>query len=941
MVMKHTRKISLLLAFALLLSLITAGGTVSAQGFVTANPENNHVNASSLNVALGSSITLTATGDRQDVVSGVNNDSKYVPLSWNSDDQQTGSFVQNGENNSYTSTYTPASAGQHKVTVTFQSQTWWLGEWDPDGEFDTTLDITITVTAGQPSSPTLADSNNNDFDIDLLSVTTGSSVTLTATGDRQSANGAVVGDEKYLPDRWYTGEGDLDYLRGWFTQDEESGFYTSTFKPEAAGVYTINFIFVKHVWDGANWIKYAEQGDLKTAQVPVIVTGPSLPTTADPKNNKIYSSHFNIIAGYSIQLSATGDRQSAAGSVIGDERYVPTSWKTSETNETNDLTPNGIYYSTYYTPLTAGTFTVTVTYTKQTWTADGWADSGEDTKMITITVRAPAAQANANNNKVIASPGSVKLGGSVTLTATGDRQALEDPVGDDERYIPISWESTEPGKYGVFMLDADSHSYKSVYTPSKDGTYTVTATFQKQKYDAEGWEDINQDTKTTVVTVTRSSGSSGGGGTTAPPTTTPDTGNNGVIVLVNGKSENAGIATTSKRNGQNVLTIHVDQQTIENKLATEGQGAIVTIPVRSSSDVVIGELNGQMIQNMEKKQAVLEIRTDTATYTIPTQQINIGAISDQIGNSIDFQDIMVQIEIAATTADMVQVVENAASQGTFSLVVPALDFTVRATYGNTVIDISKFNVYVERTILIPDGIDPSKITTGVVVEPDGSVRHVPTKVVQSEGKYYAIINSLTNSTYSVVWHPVEYNDVAKHWAKNAVNNMGSRMVIEGTGNGMFSPDQDITRAEFAAIIVRGLGLKPENGAVPFSDVKATDWYASAVRTAFAYGLIDGFEDGTFRPMDEITREQAMTIVSKAMEITRLKDKLAIRAADTTLYPFGDAAEVSAWAQVGVADSVQAGVVSGRSAATLAPTAYMTRAEVATIIQRLLQKSGLI
>lgn len=221
------------------------------------------------------------------------------------------------------------------------------------------------------------------------------------------------------------------------------------------------------------------------------------------------------------------------------------------------------------------------------------------------------------------------------------------------------------------------------------------------------------------------------------------------------------------------------------------------------------------------------------------------------------------------------------------------------------------------------------------------MRHVPTKVVTIDGRYYAKINSLTNSTYSVVWHPIAYRDVTYHWAKDAVNDMGSRMVIDGIGDGMFSPDRDITRAEFAAIMVRGLGLKLENGAMPFSDVKASEWYSSAVNTARAYHLISGFEDGTFRPNDKITREQAMVMLSKAMEITGLIAKQSVQTTDATLHPYGDAAGVSAWAQRSVADSVQAGIVSGRSADKLAPKAYITRAEVAAMVQRLLQKSDLI
>ncbi|GGA04150.1 hypothetical protein GCM10008018_57590 [Paenibacillus marchantiophytorum] len=431
------------------------------------------------------------------------------------------------------------------------------------------------------------------------------------------------------------------------------------------------------------------------------------------------------------------------------------------------------------------------------------------------------------------------------------------------------------------------------------------------------------------------------------PTTQPSSSSGGTsddsdaIILVNGKLENAGTVKVTRVNSQSVTTITMDQNKLAKRLAAEGQHAVVTIPVKGLSDVVIGELDGRMVRNMEDNQAVLEIKTDRGSYKIPAQQLNIKAISDQVGKSDDLQEIKVQIQIAVPTADMVKVVENAAAQGTFTLIAPPLNFTVRGIYGDKTIEVASFNVYVERTLAIPEGVDPTKITTGVVIEPDGTVRHVPTKVVVIDGKHYAKVSSLTNSTYTVVWHPVEFSDVANHWAKLPVNNMGSRMVIEGTGNGKFNPDREITRAEFAAILVRGLGLKLENGAVPFSDVKTSDWYSSAVKTAYAYQLINGFEDGTFHPLDLISREQAMTMIAKAMKITGLKAKLPSPAAQAVLQPFQDANQAAGWAKDGIVDCLQAGIAAGRNGSEIAPKSYITRAEVAAIVERLLQKSDLI
>ncbi|WP_372516720.1 X2-like carbohydrate binding domain-containing protein [Paenibacillus silviterrae] len=79
--------------------------------------------------------------------------------------------------------------------------------------------------------------------------------------------------------------------------------------------------------------------------------------------------------------------------------------------------------------------------------------------------------------------------------------------------------------------------------------------------------------------------------------------------------------------GQTVTTVVVDPARLEERLNTAGQNAVITIPITTASDVVVGELNGQMVSNLEKKQAILEIQTDAASYAIPAEQIDIDAIS--------------------------------------------------------------------------------------------------------------------------------------------------------------------------------------------------------------------------------------------------------------------------------------------------------------------------
>jgi len=349
-------------------------------------------------------------------------------------------------------------------------------------------------------------------------------------------------------------------------------------------------------------------------------------------------------------------------------------------------------------------------------------------------------------------------------------------------------------------------------------------------------------------------------------------------------------------------------------------------------------VNGSVLKVMENKQATLELKTEQGSYFLPASQIDIDHIQKQLGTSVSLQDITIHIELAKPAQATTSIVENSAKKGNFTLVAPPVEFKVNASFQKQVVAVTSFSAYVQRQIALPEG--NQRITTGIVVDSDGTVRPVPTKVIVLNGQYFAQISSLTNSTYAIVWNPIEFKDVADHWAKDAINDMGSRMIVNGQANGNFNPQGDMTRAEFVSTLVRALGLKPTDAKAPFSDVNQSDGYNGVINTAYTYHLINEFEEGTFKPNDKITREQAAMIISKAMVLTGLKEKLPLQEADELLLSFG-MIEYSYWAKQGIADCLQAGILLGKGNWNLAIQANITRAEVAVMIKRLLEKSDFI
>lgn len=174
-------------------------------------------------------------------------------------------------------------------------------------------------------------------------------------------------------------------------------------------------------------------------------------------------------------------------------------------------------------------------------------------------------------------------------------------------------------------------------------------------------------------------------------------------------------------------------------------------------------------------------------------------------------------------------------------------------------------------------------------------------------------------------------------AAQAVCALAQRGILTGMGGGLFAPAQHMTRAEFAAAVVRALGLEPEATAA-FSDVAADAWYAPYVGTASAFGIIQGFGDGTFRPGGIITRQEAAVMLARAAALCGLETALEDPA--DVLAAFPDYRSVAAWAQAALAFCYAQEMLDS-SAPAIAPGEAVTRAEVAQMLYTLLTQANLL
>ena len=178
-----------------------------------------------------------------------------------------------------------------------------------------------------------------------------------------------------------------------------------------------------------------------------------------------------------------------------------------------------------------------------------------------------------------------------------------------------------------------------------------------------------------------------------------------------------------------------------------------------------------------------------------------------------------------------------------------------------------------------------------------------------------------------------FTDVSSSdWFYNDVRYVYEKGIMDGTGADRFSPNAPLTRAMIVTILYRMAGSPAMSGASDFKDVDSNKWFAKAVAWAAANGIVNGYGDSLFGPNDPVTREQLAAILYRyavygGMTAVTLEENLG---------SFADTAQLSAYAIQAMNWAVGQGLING-SGSNLVPKAQATRAQVAAIIHRYLER----
>ncbi|MDQ0192073.1 endo-1,4-beta-xylanase [Paenibacillus wynnii] len=340
---------------------------------------------------------------------------------------------------------------------------------------------------------------------------------------------------------------------------------------------------------------------------------------------------------------------------------------------------------------------------------------------------------------------------------------------------------------------------------------------------------------------------------------------------------------------------------------------VIEVPKQAASKGYEVQLPTPSLKGKENFE--LWIKTENATIQIPSNMLsNVAENAEQVSIRVD----------KASTDNL-----DAATREQIGNR-PVIDLNVIA--GDKVIEWN--NPSASVTVAIPYTPTAEELSNPdliVIWYMDGKGNATPIPNGRYEAATKSVVFQTTHfSTYAIASSVRTFGDLQNvPWAKQAIDAMAAREVIKGTAENSFSPADSIKRADFIALLVRALELKGTGkNETMFSDVQTTDYYYDELVIAKELGIATGFEDNTYRPNSNISRQDMMVLAVRALAAVGKPVK-----GSGSLDAYPDAANISDYARDSALFLVKSGVVIGKNN-KIAPNDTLTRAEAAVILYRI-------
>ena len=399
------------------------------------------------------------------------------------------------------------------------------------------------------------------------------------------------------------------------------------------------------------------------------------------------------------------------------------------------------------------------------------------------------------------------------------------------------------------------------------------------------------------------------------------------------KTETPQKVETTTNVTENKATVTTTENSIKDAISKAEKENVESIVI-SSTDTkdatnITLEIPVSAAQNIaENSDLSLEVETASGNVSISNETLN--SIVEQVGAD---ENLKVTVEI--TTADKVL---ESVSEESAKVITENVEKEILQNAVIVEVNITSGDKHVRSfggntlTVAIPvegKGHEEGKYYKVHIVSSDGKMDTSFGKCISKGGKLVIKVDTTHLSSFIVTdIETCPFGDIPNHWAYEAVKYVYANSLMQGTDEATFAPDENMSRAMLVTVLYRMANPEGAESAHNFKDVAEGQWYSDAVAWAATNGIVSGISENKFAPNEDITREQMALIIYR---FAKMQGFDVSDAAD--LSNFADTHEVSDWALDAIRWANKTELVKGTSETTLSPKATATRAQVAAILMR--------
>jgi len=349
------------------------------------------------------------------------------------------------------------------------------------------------------------------------------------------------------------------------------------------------------------------------------------------------------------------------------------------------------------------------------------------------------------------------------------------------------------------------------------------------------------------------------------------------------------------------------------------------------------DINDEALRYMEKKGITLTIETPKVTMIFSPESFltQEWKQAEKSGEPLTFRVVLKKGDISKVTDNFDEWYYN--QMGLYRFSTSAWDLSGEVLIGGKKeYDVKNFAVPVTLKVTYPYNSETNSVKENTLElymlneekakwDYAGGSVNTETKVITLNTNKTGLFIILSNQ------NPKQFTDINGHWAKNDIQFMLDKNVVQVTGDKKFYPNRDITRAEFAVFLSRTIGLNDNTGNKKFKDVTSDKPYYREVLAAANSGIVAGVSGDRFNPEAKITRQEMAVMLNRALKYA----KVSVKTNQDLLNKFSDGKQIAGWAKESVASVVTAGIMGGRQNNSFAPESFASRAEAVVILHRLL------